>query len=108
MLWFSFSDVLQNDLVKVKDYWNSHLIRKLKHATVSGVPDIRKMDCLFPVSDKLRKLKDKLQELGAEGDIEPIWEEYFQYVIERNGFSHAVSVLEAGNLFQKLVQFAKA
>ena len=114
-LWFSFADVLQNDLDKVKDYWNSHRIRKSKHATVSGVPDMMyflpeefgKIDCLFPVSDKLREMKDKLQELGADDDIDPIWEEYFQYVIERNGLSHPTSVLEAGNLFQKLVQFAK-
>ena len=114
-LWFSFADVLQNDLDKVKDYWNSHRIRKSKHATVSGVPDMMyflpeefgKIDCLFPVSNKLREMKDKLQELGAEDDIDPIWEEYFQYVIERNGLSHPTSVLEAGNLFQKLLQFAK-
>ena len=66
-----------------------------------------KIDCLFPVSDKLREMKDKLHELGADDDIDPIWEEYFQYVIERNGLSHPTSVLEAGNLFQKLVQFAK-
>jgi len=56
-LWFSFADVLQNDLDKVRDYWNSHGIRKSKHATVSGVPDMMyflpeefgKIDCLFPV-----------------------------------------------------------
>ena len=114
-LWFSFADVLQNDLDKVKDYWNSHRIRKSKHATVSGVPDMMyflpeefgKIDCLFPVSDKLKEMKDKLQELGAEDETDPIWEEYFQYVIEKNGLSHPMSVLEAGNLFQKLVQFAK-
>ena len=114
-LWFSFADVLQNDLDKVKDYWNSHRFRKSKHATVSGVPDMMyflpeefgKIDCLFPVSDKLKEMKDKLQELGAEDETDPIWEEYFQYVIEINGLSHPMSVLEAGNLFQKLVQFAK-
>ena len=66
-----------------------------------------KIDCLFPVSDKLKEMKDKLQELGAEDETDPIWEEYFQYVIEKNGLSHPMSVLEAGNLFQKLVQFAK-
>jgi len=52
-------------------------------------------------------MKDKLQELGADDDIDPIWEEYFQYVIERNGLSYPTSVVEAGNLFHKIVQFAK-
>ncbi|XP_031557523.1 uncharacterized protein LOC116294125 [Actinia tenebrosa] len=39
-LWFCFSDLLQSDLDKVKEYWNSHRIRKSKHATFSGVPDV--------------------------------------------------------------------
>ena len=112
---FSFADVLLDDLDKVKDFWNSHRIRKSKHATVPGVPDMKyippeefgRIDCLFPFSGKIREMGDKLQELGAEDDIEPIREEYFQSVIERNGLSHPTSVLEAGNLFQKLVQFAK-
>jgi len=96
-LWFSFADVLQNDLDRVRDCWNSQRFRKSKHATVSGVPDMTyflpeefgKIDCLFPVSDKLREMKETLLELGADDDIiDPIWEEYFQYVIERNGLSH--------------------
>jgi len=62
---------------------------------------------LFPVSGKLREMEDKLQELGAEDNIDPVWQEYCQYVMERNGLSHPTSVLEAGSLFQKLVQFAK-
>ena len=36
-----------------------------------------RIDCLFAVSDKLRELKDELQELGVEDEIDPIWEEYF-------------------------------
>ena len=32
-IWFCFADLLQTDLDKVKEYWNSHWIRKSKHAT---------------------------------------------------------------------------
>lgn len=39
-IWFCFADLLQTDLDKVKEYWNSHRIRKSKHAIVSGVPDM--------------------------------------------------------------------
>lgn len=39
-LWFCFSKVLQNDLNKVKDHWNSHKITKSGHSNVSGVPDV--------------------------------------------------------------------
>ena len=63
-------------------------------------------DCLIPVSDKLREMEDKLQELGGDVDPDPIWE-YFHYVLERNGLVHPTSVLEAGELFQKLLHFAK-
>jgi len=61
-LWYSFADVLQDDLDKVKDGWNSHCIRKSKHVTVSGVPDMMyflpeefgRIDCLCPVSGKVQ------------------------------------------------------
>jgi hypothetical protein len=57
-LWFGFSGLLQADLDKVKDYWNSHRIRKSKHAIISGVPDTMYFlpeefghnDCLHTVS----------------------------------------------------------
>ena len=65
-LWFCLADLLQDDLDKVKDYWNSHRIRKSKCATVSGVSDMMyflpeefgRRDCLIPVSDKLREMED--------------------------------------------------
>ena len=64
-------------------------------------------DCLIPVSDRRREMEDKLQELGGDVDPDPIWEEYFHYVIERNGFVHPTSVLEVEELFQKLLHFSK-
>ena len=116
-LWFCFADILQDDLDKVKDYWNSHRIRESKHATVSGVPDMMYFlpeefggsDCLYQVTaaDKLTEMEDYLQELGVDDDTDSIWEDYFQYVMERNGFSLPTCVLEAGKLFQELVRFAK-
>ena len=38
-LWFCFSSLIQCDLNSVKDHWNTHLIRKSQHETVSGRPD---------------------------------------------------------------------
>ena len=57
-LWFCFSKVIQNELDKVRDHWNSHYIRRSRHNTVAGVPDIfyylpensGAVDCLVPVS----------------------------------------------------------
>ena len=38
-LWYCFSCVIQKDLNKVKEQWNTHRIRKNGHDTVPGVPD---------------------------------------------------------------------
>lgn len=62
-------------------------------------------DCLIP--DKLREMEDKLPELGGDVDLDPIWDEYVHYVTERNGLVRPTSVLEAEELFQKLLHFAK-
>ena len=35
-LWFCFSKVIQNELDKVRDHWNSHYIRRSRHNTVAG------------------------------------------------------------------------
>ena len=86
-----------------------------KYATVSGAPDMMYFlpeefggrDCLIPVSDNLREMEHNLQELRGDEDPDPIWEEYFHYVIERNGLLYPTSVLEAGELLQKLPHFAK-
>ncbi|PFX14985.1 hypothetical protein AWC38_SpisGene20822 [Stylophora pistillata] len=56
-LWFCFSKVLEKELENVKDHWNTHYIRKSRHDTVAGVPDILYflpensglMDCMVPV-----------------------------------------------------------
>ena len=74
-LWFSFSNVLQSDVEKFKEYHNSHTIRKSRHAVVSCIPDIMyflpeefgKVDCLKDVSpQKLNELKVRLD---SETDV---------------------------------------
>ena len=56
--WFCFAKVIQADLDKVKDHWNSHHIRHSRRDTVSGVPDVLfflpeysgATDCFTPVT----------------------------------------------------------
>ena len=60
-LWFCFSKVLQDDLNKVKDHWNSHKISKSPYSSVYGVPDVMYFlpeyhghkECLVSVSEQL-------------------------------------------------------
>jgi len=76
-IWFCFADLLQTDLDKVKEYWNSHRIRKSKHATVSGVPDMiyflpedfGHSDCLVPVSlHKITEMENRFEGFDNEDD----------------------------------------
>ncbi|XP_065680522.1 uncharacterized protein LOC136094498 [Hydra vulgaris] len=38
-VWFSYSELIQFELDKMKEEWNSHNIRKTRHANVHGIPD---------------------------------------------------------------------
>jgi len=39
-LWFCFSTLLQKDVDRVKESWNTHYIRRSRHDTIAGRPDI--------------------------------------------------------------------
>ena len=116
-IWFCFADLLQNDLDNVKEYWNSHQIRKSKHATSYRVPDMMYFlpedfghsDCLVPVFPHKMIQMDWFEEFdGEDDDTNPVFCEYFQYVMEKkNSLTHPTSILEAGILFEMLVKFAK-
>ncbi|XP_022788931.1 uncharacterized protein LOC111328710 [Stylophora pistillata] len=116
-IWFCFADLLQTDLDKVKEYWNSHRIRKSKHATVSGVPDMMYFlpedfghsDCLASISPhKLTEMENRFDGFDVEDDeCNPVFPEYFQYVIDNNGLSHPTSIHRAGVQIEKLIKFAK-
>ena len=38
--WFVFSPLLQKELEEFCYYWNSHFIRRSRHDSVSGIPDV--------------------------------------------------------------------
>ena len=56
-LWYCFHQLLQAELDRVKDHWNTHRIRKSRHDTVPGRPDSLYflpqlhgvIDCLFEI-----------------------------------------------------------
>lgn len=115
-LWFCFAGLIQEDLDKAREWWNSHRIRKSKYARVSGIPDMMyflpeefgSADRLRPVSRrKLSELESRFQN-AVQDEEDQVWEDYFIYVMERNNFFRPTTIKEAGTLFQKLVSFAKA
>lgn len=104
-LWFCFSKLIQNELDKVMDQWNSHYIRRSRHDTVPGVPDILyylpensgAVDCLVPVSQA------KIYEVQPQCDMdeeEDFYKDYFEYIMETEDWEYPVNVEDAFNLFQ--------
>lgn len=108
-LWFCFAKVLQADLDKVKDHWNSHWIRKSRHDTVSGVPDVLfylpeysgSTDCLEHVTQaQIEELEEHCQ-YSEEVDI---YTEYFHTAVENENKQYPNNVREAIDLFQFFIQ----
>ena len=107
-LWYCFNKLLQEDLTKVKEHWNSHYIRKSQHETVSGIPDILYFlpeyyggeNCLMEISAiKLSEMEERTnQSIG-----EDIYKEYFDYVLESKGWLYPANVPEGFEMCQHSV-----
>lgn len=108
-LWFCFSKVLQDDLNKVKDHWNSHKISKSPYSSVHGVPDVMHFlpeyhgheECLVSVSEQLAED----MEVHCQNDIEDnIYVEYFEYILETEGCVYPSTAGEALRLYQHIIE----
>ena len=112
-LWLCFESVLQDELDKVKDHWNSHRIRPSGNGSVSSVPDVlyylpqrsRGIECLHVVQ---RKQVDEMEHhIEYENpDESNIYQEYFYYVLDSAQLILPTNAPEAYELFQKLIDYA--
>ena len=110
-LWFCFANLIQADLDKVKELWNSHYIRKSRFDTIAGIPDILyflpesvgKRDCLIPVSNQ----QIQAMEVNCELDepAENLYLEYFEHVLTEMDLRSPSNEEEASHLFQLLMNF---
>ena len=62
--------------------------------------------CIQVSAGKITEMEDRLE--NEESEANPIFEEYFHYVMENNSLQHPSSIHDAGVLFEKLTQFACA
>ena len=110
-LWFCFSKVLQDDLNKVKDHWNSHKISKSPYSSVHGLPDVKYFlpeyhgheECLVSVSEQLAED----MEVHCQNDIEDnihVYVEYFEYILETEGWVYPSTAGEALRLYQHIIE----
>ncbi len=84
-LWFCFSDLLQKELNDIKEHWNSHYIRRSRHDTIDGKPDVLyhlpesvgAENCIKPVTEQ--QVDDmSLHCEDAQEDVND-YQEYFRY-----------------------------
>ena len=107
-LWFCFANLIQADLDKVKEQWNSHYFRKSRFDTIAGIPDVLyflpesvgKSDCLIPVSNQ------QIQAMGVNCELdepaENLYLDYFEHVLTEMDL-RSPSNEEASHLFQLLM-----
>ena len=108
-LWFCFSKLLQDDLNKVKDHWNSHKISKSPYSSVHGVPDVmyflpeyhRHEECLVSVPEQLVEDMDVHCQSEREDNI---YLEYFEYILETKGWVYPSTPREAIRLYQHITE----
>ena len=110
-MWFCFKDVLQSNLDRVRDHWNTHYIRKSRHDTIPGRPDE-----LFYLPEnhgfedfKCAVSEQQLEDMGEYCEVpeeNSVYVEYFNYVIETQNLQSPTSWREALALFQHLKQVA--
>lgn len=88
-LWYTFSSIIQDDLYRVKEHWNTHRIRKSKFQTVAGRPDslyflpeqTNTLDCKLEMSqDEFRDVSENVVVRENENE----YTKYFDYLLEEN------------------------
>lgn len=110
-LWFCFERILQEDLDKVRDHWNSHRITKSVHSTVAGVPDVMYFlpeyysmeECLVSVSEQQASEMDQHCELIEDQDSN-VYREYFEYILDSEGLNCPSTIEEALQFFQRVIK----
>lgn len=114
-LWLCFEKILQEDLDKVRDHWNSHKITKSVHSTVTGIPDVMYFlpeyyslkECLVKVSEQEASEMEQHCEQESEDEDAIVYQEYFEYILETEGLNYPSTVEEALNIFQMVVNLNK-
>lgn len=107
-LWYCYHKLLEEDLYRVKEHWNSHYIRKSQHETIRGIPDILFFlpeyyggeNCLMKVSDaRLNEMEQNISETVNDN----IYKEYFDYVIDAKSWFYPDNNAGAFDLYENLI-----
>ncbi|EDO46160.1 predicted protein [Nematostella vectensis] len=111
-LWFCFAELLQNDLKRVGDSWNTHYIRKSRHDTVAGRPD-----AIFHLPESYGGIDNLLVPVSqhdmsyaythlVQQDEDDEYQEYFRYVLHSLNKKKPEHWREALQMYEELLHIA--
>ena len=112
-LWFCFSDLLEKELDNIKLHWNSHYIRRSRHDTIAGKPDVLyhlpetvgAENHIKPVSEL--QLEDIMQYCEDAQEAANDYQEYFRYICDNEiGISPPTNWRESAELYEQLIRIA--
>ena len=109
---FCFTELIQNDLDKTLEHWNTHKIRKSRNDTISGRPNALyflpqkhggSANLLLNIpEEQINYARNHLVEKNEDMDNFV----YFQYVVDTCGFSKPTNWREGLELFEQLLQIS--
>ena len=110
--WFCFAHLLQDDLDKVTEHWNTHLIRGSRYDTISGRPDELfflpelhggEDGLLHPIlDDEIQSIRENL----TYEEEQTIYQEYFEYVLENTDLQLPNNFEQGLSLYKQLREIA--
>lgn len=112
-LWFCFAHLIQADLTQTCEHWNTHKIRKSRHYTIDGRPDVLyflpegnggESNLIVPVEEE-KKAYARNHLIENETNNEHF--DYIEYVMANQGFSNPEYWREALDLFENIVFISK-
>lgn len=112
-IWYTFSGLIQQELDDILEHWNTHRIRKSRHNTVAGRPDVIFCDPeSYGGSDMKVQVeigqKNQAIENINEPDEDNDYTEYFDYVMRELSLDLPTSWEVALELYRNLLSKARS
>eukprot|EP00112_Aurelia_sp_Birch-Aquarium-sp1_P014494 Seg3133.2 transcript_id=Seg3133.2/GoldUCD/mRNA.D3Y31 product="hypothetical protein" protein_id=Seg3133.2/GoldUCD/D3Y31 len=110
-LWFCFAKLIQRDLKRAKDDWNTHYIRKSRHETIAGRPnELYFLPELHGGMNMLSSVPndDFQQTIGNMNfqEVENDYQENFEYVLRKSLLALPDNWRQAFELYHHFLHFA--
>ena len=99
--WFVFSPLLKKELDEFSYYWNSHFIRRSRHDSISGIPDVlfylpkesgysnQRHDVTTDEIENVLRHRDIVREGETKVyKYDTDLKEFFEYAVQSEGLSH--------------------